>query len=408
MPSSSQGVGGNKLSKGLIPDLKPDSRRGTCQPYLGSVCAEYINKEYIFLSEGLSQEYVEQKLRSAFDVISKSPDLSPACSPYAIPAICLSTFPPCDRQTERPRKLCREECEVLESRICRKELAIARQYAALEKQLVLPECQEAAPVGSPESANCVRVGIPEVRQLIRPHSCYKGEGEDYRGTTSTTESGLMCQPWNRHPLLRGSIANHLELIGGHNFCRSPRGLDGGGRDDDGGGPWCYVVSNDQTFKESCGVPRCSNIRELYLYVAVPAALVAVALLGLCIGVCCMRRGSSGGKDVKQVTDKNDYYNYANIFISIFFPSSFQPATATNATPVVQQTGAGANASAIDTLGSAAAAQHNMEMSSLLPQQQQQPQRQVNLREFPISSVRFMEELGEGSRLFSAIIILLHL
>ncbi len=75
---------------------------------------------------------------------------------------------------------------------------------------------------------------------------------------------------------------------------------------------------------------------------------------------------------------------------------------------MQQTGAGANASAIDTLGSAAAAQHNMEMSSLLPQQQQQPQRQVNLREFPISSVRFMEELGEGSRLFSAIIILLHL
>ncbi len=210
MPSSERGgnkqrgapsPGGSKLGKN-IPNLRPDERRGSCQPYVGSVCAKFVGQEYIFVSEGLSQEYVEQKLSAAFSVISASPDLSQECSPYAIPAICLSTFPLCDRQTERPRKLCREECEVLESRICRKELAIARQYAALEKQLVLPECPESPPVGSPESANCVRVGISEVRQLIKPHSCYKGDGGDYRGTISTTESGLMCQPWNRHPLFK--------------------------------------------------------------------------------------------------------------------------------------------------------------------------------------------------------------
>ncbi len=192
---------GNKLSKGL-PNLKPGFRGGTCQPYEGSACSRYVGQEYVFVAEGLAQEDVERQLSAAFAAISVSPKLSPGCSPYAIPVICLSTFPPCDRQTERPRRLCREECEILESSICRTELAFARQYASLEKQLVLPECPESPPVGSPESANCVRVGVPEVESLIRPHSCYKGDGEEYRGTISTTESGVMCQPWNRHPALK--------------------------------------------------------------------------------------------------------------------------------------------------------------------------------------------------------------
>ena len=57
------------------------------------------------------------------------------------------------------------------------------------------------------------------------------------------------------------------------------------------------------FKESCGIPKCSNL-NVYLYVAVPA-LVAVAVLGLCVGLCCMRRSSRGaaaaaaGKQSKQ-------------------------------------------------------------------------------------------------------------
>jgi len=358
--------GGGKLGSG-IPNLRPDGKAGSCRPYEGSVCAKYVGQEYVFVAEGLSQHYVEQKLKAAFAAISTSPDLSPDCSPYAIPAVCLSTFPLCDRLTERPRRLCREECEVLENRICRKELAIARQYAALEKQLVLPECSTIPPVGSPESAGCARLGIPEVQGLVRPHNCYRDvDGEDgYRGTVSTTESGLVCRPWERHPALRDAAlaGRHPGLAGGHNFCRMPDSLEGVRE----GGPWCYVSHGGQTFKESCGIPRCNDLASLYLYIGAPAALVCVALLGLCLGICCMKKGSSSRKDDKAAA------------ASVNHPSSMA--------------------------GSAVHGSNPVEMASLLPQEQQQqaphlqqpqPQRQIQLREFPINSIRFMEELGEGA------------
>jgi hypothetical protein len=377
-----------------IPNLKPNERSGTCQPYIGTVCSKYIGNEYIFVSRGLSQTYIEQKLQAAFAVISASPDLSDACSPYAIPSICLSTFPLCDKVTfenafiplprrnsmasiffaqvtEKPRKLCREECEILENTICRKELAIARQYAALERQLVLPECHEIPPIGSPESANCVRLFIPEVEQLIKPHNCYNADGSGYRGTISNTESGklshgsvcrnrlyqlfsgLVCIPWNRHPSLRSTISDHLSLIGGHNFCRSPEGLEGPYMSE---GPWCFASSNDQTFKETCNIPKCNNI-NMYLYIAVPAS-VATALLALCLCICCIRRGSGS--------------------------SSKDSTVAAKEAAAAQNTNNGTMQSA------------NMELNSLLPPHQQQMQaRQVQLREFPINALKFIEELGEG-------------
>ena len=115
--------------------LQPNSRRGHCQPYLGNACSKYVGSEYVYVSEGLTQTYIEQKLQSAFSVISKSPNLGERCSSFAFSAICLSTFPLCDRNTEKPRKMCREECELLEDKICRKELAIARQFDMLDQQV---------------------------------------------------------------------------------------------------------------------------------------------------------------------------------------------------------------------------------------------------------------------------------
>ena len=145
-----------------IPSLEPNERSGVCEPYVGSVCAKYVGQEYVFVSEGLSQQYIEQKLTAALTVITASPDLSESCSHYAIPSICLSTLPLCDRRTERPRKICREECEMLEDQLCRKELAIARQHQLLGTQMVLPVCNDLPPVGSPGAATCVSIGIPQV------------------------------------------------------------------------------------------------------------------------------------------------------------------------------------------------------------------------------------------------------
>ncbi|CAB4065423.1 ROR1 [Lepeophtheirus salmonis] len=71
-----------------IPNLKPDESGGSCQPYLGSVCSQYVGNEYVFVGSQLSQDYVEKKLQAAFLAISTSPDLSDSCSKWAIPAIC--------------------------------------------------------------------------------------------------------------------------------------------------------------------------------------------------------------------------------------------------------------------------------------------------------------------------------
>jgi hypothetical protein len=77
------------------------------------------------------------------------------------------------------------------------------------------------------------------------HTCYAGNGIDYRGTASRTKSGVECGPWNRIPFHR--TVDHPELIGGHNFCRNPGSLMSQ--------PFCYLPDMK---KHECEIPRCSE------------------------------------------------------------------------------------------------------------------------------------------------------
>jgi hypothetical protein len=171
---------------GDLPSLKPDENKGTCQRYVGTACSKVVGDSYVFVS--MDQHYVEQKLAATFSVITASPDMSARCAEFAIPAICHSTFPLCDVRTQRPRNLCRHECEVLEQDVCKSELAIAKSHPLIGHQMSLPECDELPAVGSLSSHNCVKLGIPGLERLIRPHSCYAGQGQDYRGTHAMTRS----------------------------------------------------------------------------------------------------------------------------------------------------------------------------------------------------------------------------
>lgn len=108
--SPSPGVGAGAASAAAasaqLPSLKPDERAGgRCERYTGSICAEHVGQELIFVSKGLTQDYIEQKLQASLGVIANSPDLTGDCASHAIPAICLSTLPLCDRQTKKPRKV---------------------------------------------------------------------------------------------------------------------------------------------------------------------------------------------------------------------------------------------------------------------------------------------------------------
>jgi len=70
-------------------------------------------------------------------------------------------------------QVCRDECEVLEYDVCRKELILARSQPLIHHQMALPECAELPRIGTPDSYNCVRLGIPQVaQQLIKPMMCY--------------------------------------------------------------------------------------------------------------------------------------------------------------------------------------------------------------------------------------------
>ena len=110
---------------------------------------------------------------------------------------------------------------------------------------MLPECSELSRIGTPESYNCVRLGLPHVSgNLIRPMMCYNGDrGEDYRGTVSVTRSGRTCKPWHLNfGAEENDLSKDTSLMGGHNYCRNPGAISGGESQ-----PWCYT--NDPRYRD---------------------------------------------------------------------------------------------------------------------------------------------------------------
>lgn len=104
------------------------------------------------------------RLRAALLDIGILPtqDVSPQCHKYAIPSLCFFAFPPCEPGNDKaePRSVCRDECELLEHSLCRMEYSIAKRHPLIGQQNILPVCENLAPVGSPESEACLRLGVP--------------------------------------------------------------------------------------------------------------------------------------------------------------------------------------------------------------------------------------------------------
>ena len=94
--------------------------------------------------------------------------MSQSCAEFAVPSLCLAAFPLCDDQSGKPvpRKLCRDECEVLENDVCRLEYAIAKQHPLIGEQVMLPDCERLPPIGSKGSETCFRIGIPNMAPVV--------------------------------------------------------------------------------------------------------------------------------------------------------------------------------------------------------------------------------------------------
>ncbi|GAB6022302.1 hypothetical protein CHUAL_006423 [Chamberlinius hualienensis] len=331
---------------GRFPGLPEDAEsgvegKGLCQSYRGTTCAKFVGNKTIHVKTAMSQSEIEEKLVAAFTVIASSGDLSKKCAEYAIPSLCYHAFPLCDEISGQPipKPICRDECEILENDICRMEYAIAKKHPVLGHQLALPHCDDLPLPQSKEGRNCFRLGIFQLAEIDEEQKCYTGEGESYRGVASRTVSGLECLRWSRQAALKTS--DFPELIGGHNFCRNPSGSESQ--------PWCYTT-DDHIRKEVCAVPKCASY--VWLYVLVPTSAIG-ALLALLMAVWCLRCRVKSSKPVSgSIISSN-----------------------TNKTAMARPS-------------------QQLEMNALLPQAKGAGN--IRAREFPLSSIRFQQELGEGA------------
>lgn len=117
-------------------------------------------------------------------------------------------YPP-TRKTERLRRICRNECELLENELCQKEYAIAKRHPAIGQVLPLEDCHDLPK----NTKDCSSLGI--AIEEDENERCYWENGAGYRGTVAISQSGKPCLTWAR---LMKEIANYPELAG-QNYCR---------------------------------------------------------------------------------------------------------------------------------------------------------------------------------------------
>ncbi|XP_064194526.1 inactive tyrosine-protein kinase transmembrane receptor ROR1-like isoform X7 [Anguilla rostrata] len=262
---------------------------GFCQPYRGIACARFIGNRTIFVDSLQMQGEIETQITAAFTMIGTSAQLSDRCSQFAIPSLCHFAFPGCDQSSgsERPRDLCRDECEVLENDLCRTEYIIARSNPAILKRLKLPNCHQLAAAHTPEASTCMRIGIPLATHIDKDRHCYNGSGVDYRGTVSVTRSGLQCQPWNsQYPHSHDYLAlRYPELSGGHSYCRNPGNQQQA--------PWCLTL-NEAVRMELCHIALCDTQKQPgrsgveTLSILVPCVILPLAIALLFFFICTCR------------------------------------------------------------------------------------------------------------------------
>lgn len=117
-------------------------------------------------------------------------------------------YPP-TRSSENLRRICRNECELLENELCQKEYAIAKRHPAIGQILPLEDCHNLPE----ESDDCSSLGI--AIDVDENEHCYWENGAKYRGTIAVSESGKPCLTWAR---LMKEISDFPELAG-QNYCR---------------------------------------------------------------------------------------------------------------------------------------------------------------------------------------------
>ncbi|XP_073824727.1 tyrosine-protein kinase transmembrane receptor Ror isoform X2 [Musca autumnalis] len=256
-----------------------------------------------------------------------------------------SHYPP-TKDTENLRRICREECELVENELCQKEYAIAKRHPVIGQKLPLEECARL-----PRDSDCSHLGI-EV-DVDASQSCYWKDGSSYRGTLATSVSGKKCLRWS---WLMKDLSDYPELVG-QNYCRNPGGIEEK--------PWCFV--DDNSFNkviEPCNIPRCTDNVWLYLFMAF--TILTSLILTYAALVTIRRRRRTEMTSIQHINTPNADKNiYGNSQIN----SSVEMSRMNN--------GSGSGPSSIFL--------SNAERGPLL-----------KIPHYSLHDVEFVEELGEGA------------
>ncbi|KAF6114449.1 hypothetical protein HJG60_010449 [Phyllostomus discolor] len=112
----------------------------------------------------------------------------------------------------------------------------------------IPSCSS-----SPGSEDQLESPVPPEQTPV-VQECYHGNGESYRGTSSTTVTGKKCQSWSSMTPHRHTKTPEIYPNAGltMNYCRNPDGDDKG--------PWCFTT-DPRVRWEFCNLKKCSGTQE---------------------------------------------------------------------------------------------------------------------------------------------------
>ncbi|CAH0750197.1 unnamed protein product [Diatraea saccharalis] len=192
------------------------------------------------------------------------------------------------------RRVCKQDCEILENELCQTEYAIAKRHPHIGRQLTLEECQD-LPEDDP---SCLKIGIGPV--MVSDDECYWENGSGYLGRVNVANNGMACIEWSKQ--MHVKISDYPELTGRHSYCRNPGGIKSQ--------PWCIVEKDGKTEKQLCDIHKCAH--KIWIYIVIIFLLLTISIVGFVICLCYRHKTKGSAATIRDINlpnaDKNIYGN----------------------------------------------------------------------------------------------------